>query len=302
MTGRFLIALVILFGWTLPAAAQLTNPSAISFSHTDFSITDYYRIGYFTSSGATTPTQTGILSKPQTCSPCTGPLPNPPTADGTWYVAVQATNSIGSSDWSTKASFIVSSPAPLPSNIIPIFPPNGATGVTTTLLQWDATNATSYNVGIGTSSPPPTVAVGVTVKSYTPNPFSAGIQYFWQITAINATGSTLGPVWTFTAAQPQPTWAAPYTISVSPTTAPTTISFYHDAFSLASSYTIGYFKTATANKASKTSTLTKPASCNPCMLTFVSRPRGTWYLAVRANSTTQPSTAYSSPRVRVVWP
>lgn len=66
-------------------------------------------------------------------------------------------------------------------------------------LSWSS-NATSYTVAFGTSSPPPTVATGVLVPSYAVPPLSSATVYYWQITAINAAGSTVGPIWQFTSA------------------------------------------------------------------------------------------------------
>lgn len=301
--SRILFLLIAGLLWTTAAAAQVTNPSSIRFSHTDYAITDYYRIGYFAAANATIPTSTGILAKPVSCSPCSGPLPNVPTTNQTWYLGIQATNSAGSSSWTSPLiAFVVNSAPPLPSNIVPIFPPDGATGVTTTLLQWDAIDATSYNIGLGLSSPPPTLVTGITSKSYIPPTPNPGSTYFWQITAINSTGAVLGAVWSFTAASPQPVWDAPYSVSVLPAAmSPTTIIFYHAAFAVASSYTLTYYRTATASNPAQTVTLAKPLTCSPCSITIPSRPRKTWYLAVRANRSNGTPSAYSTPRVKVTW-
>ncbi|HET9831166.1 MAG TPA: hypothetical protein VFP91_05645, partial [Vicinamibacterales bacterium] len=85
-------------------------------------------------------------------------------------------------------------------------PANSATGVTTTpTLSWTASGATSYDVAFGTTNPPPTVSTGQAGASYAPSALTAGTTYFWQIVARNSSGSTSGPVWSFTTASaPQP--------------------------------------------------------------------------------------------------
>jgi hypothetical protein len=82
-------------------------------------------------------------------------------------------------------------------------PANGATGVSTTAsLTWSAPGATTYDVRFGTTSPPPLVATGRTAASFQPALLTEGTKYYWQIVARNSTGSTTGPVWSFTTAPP----------------------------------------------------------------------------------------------------
>lgn len=79
-------------------------------------------------------------------------------------------------------------------------PPDGTVGVTTTPnLSWKAAGATSYDVRIGTSNPPPSVA-SISDFWYGPPALSGGTTYYWQIIARNSSGSTAGPVWSFTTA------------------------------------------------------------------------------------------------------
>ena len=80
-------------------------------------------------------------------------------------------------------------------------PVDGASAVaTSTALKWAAsTRATSYDVAFGTSNPPAVVSSGQTARSYTPPaPLAYTTTYYWQITANGASGSTAGPVWSFT--------------------------------------------------------------------------------------------------------
>jgi hypothetical protein len=84
-------------------------------------------------------------------------------------------------------------------------PADGATAPTSATLGWSATNATSYDVRLGTSNPPPQVASGITSATYNPGTLAAATTYFWQIVARNATGSTTGPLWRLTTeASPPP--------------------------------------------------------------------------------------------------
>jgi regulation of enolase protein 1 (concanavalin A-like superfamily) len=78
-------------------------------------------------------------------------------------------------------------------------PANSATGISTTpTLSWSSSGATSYDVAFGTSNPPPTVSTGQAAASYTPSALANGTTYFWRIVARNSSGSTTGPVWSFT--------------------------------------------------------------------------------------------------------
>jgi len=78
-------------------------------------------------------------------------------------------------------------------------PANGASSVAVnSALTWSASGATSYDVKVGTTNPPATVASGLTAASYAPAALANSTTYFWQVVAKNAGGSTAGPVWSFT--------------------------------------------------------------------------------------------------------
>jgi regulation of enolase protein 1 (concanavalin A-like superfamily) len=80
-------------------------------------------------------------------------------------------------------------------------PAAGATSVSTTpTLIWSSSGATAYSVAFGTSNPPATAASGLTTASYRPATLTAGVTYYWRVTATNGGGSTTGPVWSFTTA------------------------------------------------------------------------------------------------------
>ena len=77
-------------------------------------------------------------------------------------------------------------------------PADGATGVAVNpVLTWSAAGATSYDVALGPTSPPAPAVTGLTEASYQPA-LAASTTYYWQVTARNTGGTTLGPVWTFT--------------------------------------------------------------------------------------------------------
>jgi fibronectin type III domain protein/HYDIN/CFA65/VesB family protein len=85
-------------------------------------------------------------------------------------------------------------------------PAAGAVNVeTATTLTWSATGATSYDISIGTTNPPPVAAVNAGSAWFTPT-LAANSTYFWRVVARNAGGATAGPVWSFTTAAvaPQP--------------------------------------------------------------------------------------------------
>lgn len=86
-----------------------------------------------------------------------------------------------------------------PTTPVPLTPATGATGVTIpATLTWSAATATSYDVSFGTTNPPPAAVTGLTVASFVPASQANGTTYYWQITARNASGGTVGPVSAFT--------------------------------------------------------------------------------------------------------
>lgn len=81
-------------------------------------------------------------------------------------------------------------------------PASGTNNVSTTpTLTWTASGATSYTVRFGTTNPPAQVATGLTSPSYRPGTLSLATTYYWQVVAVSGTGSTAGPVWSFTTAR-----------------------------------------------------------------------------------------------------
>src|SRR5262249_10501317 len=137
--------------------------------------------------GATTPPPviaTGLAAA--TFAPA-GPL----SYATTYYWQVTAKNAGGSTTGAISSfTTIVAAPeAPTPTA-----PANGAGNVATgTSLSWSATGATSYDIAFGTTTPPPSVATGLTAATYTPTSLSNATTYFWQVTAKNAGGPTPDP-------------------------------------------------------------------------------------------------------------
>jgi hypothetical protein len=100
-------------------------------------------------------------------------------------------------------------------------PTDHATSVSTTpALAWSAAGATSYDVRVGTTNPPPLATSGVTGASYAPGTLTTNATYFWQIVARNGGGTTTGPVWSFTTTTPPPSTPA----SPTPTNGATAVS------------------------------------------------------------------------------
>ena len=72
-------------------------------------------------------------------------------------------------------------------------PANGVIGVTTMPnLSWSAPGATSYEVRLGTTNPPPTVIANTTDYWYLTPGLTTGTKYYWQIVAKNS-GRAIAP-------------------------------------------------------------------------------------------------------------
>ncbi|HKQ50422.1 MAG TPA: S8 family serine peptidase [Phycisphaerae bacterium] len=71
------------------------------------------------------------------------------------------------------------------------------------VLEAGSSCPATYDVLFGTSNPPTTVLCNdVAGTTCDPGALVAGTRYYWQVVATNAIGSTTGPVWSFTTAQP----------------------------------------------------------------------------------------------------
>jgi Domain of unknown function (DUF4091) len=82
-------------------------------------------------------------------------------------------------------------------------PTTGSTNVSTTPpLSWSAsTNATSYDVYLGTSSSP-SLVTNTTGTTYQSAALANSTTYYWKVTAKNSSGSTSSSVWSFTTNPP----------------------------------------------------------------------------------------------------
>ncbi len=88
----------------------------------------------------------------------------------------------------------------LPQTPILVAPVNGAIGIAAPVtLQWvAATDATSYRVYFGTTSPPP--LIDTTTAAARAVQTDPGITYYWMIQAMNEAGGVISPTFSFTTA------------------------------------------------------------------------------------------------------
>ena len=123
---------------------------------------------------------------------------------------------------------------------------NGATNVSLTpSLTWSASSgATSYDVYVGTTSPPP-LATNTTATSYAPGTLSTSTMYYWQIVARNLAGTGASQTWSFMTVPPPPATPALTTPANSATGVSATPVLTWNAASGATSYKV-YFGTAVA--------------------------------------------------------
>ncbi len=139
---------------------------------------------------------------PLVAAQTTGTTYNPGALSGgaTYYWSVTALNAYGSAGSAVWSFSTAGSPPAAPSLTSPA---NGATGVaaTPTLIWQASTGATSYNVYFG-SVYPPALATQTGATAYSPGTLSAGVTYYWSVTALNASGSAASAIWSFTTAPP----------------------------------------------------------------------------------------------------
>ncbi|HXX36502.1 MAG TPA: hypothetical protein VEM15_18705 [Thermodesulfobacteriota bacterium] len=91
-----------------------------------------------------------------------------------------------------------------------VSPLDGATQQLTEVdLDWeDSVGATSYDVYLGTTNPPPFL-VNTSSSSHGPGALNNGKAYYWQIISKNAGGNTAGAIWSFTTAAADTTIPGP---------------------------------------------------------------------------------------------
>ncbi|HPE69347.1 MAG TPA: caspase family protein, partial [Thermotogota bacterium] len=82
-----------------------------------------------------------------------------------------------------------------------LFPGNAGTNVGRygLTLNWNSSNATSFDLYFGTSAAPPLKAQNLTSSEYSLNPSElvSGQLYYWKIVAKNLLGQTAGSIWSF---------------------------------------------------------------------------------------------------------
>lgn len=119
-----------------------------------------------------------------------------------YYWRVNATNTHGTSAWSTVWSFTTAAPAPPPAPTL-VSPSNGANNVSRTpTLRWNASaGATSYRVQVSTSPSFATLIYdqsGITLISTTVSGLGSKVTYYWRVNASNANGTSgWSSVWRF---------------------------------------------------------------------------------------------------------
>ncbi len=147
--------------------------------------------------------QTGAVSQPVTIGLTA------PTLAGTYSIRIEVPIFFGTP---ARASYTLVVQPSLPAPVL-ISPANGASGVSfTPILTWSAAaGATSYDVYLGTTVPPPAVS-STTANSYAPSVLYGSDVYYWRIVAKNGNGSSGSPTWSFTT-QPTAAGQKQYTIS-----------------------------------------------------------------------------------------
>jgi subtilisin family serine protease len=117
-------------------------------------------------------------------------------ANGTqYYWRVNATNTAGTSAWSTVRSFTTVAASSVPAAPVLSSPANGATRVTIpAALSWIAsTGATSYTLQVSTSSSFSSFAYnvsGITTTSKSVSTLSKSRKYYWRVSATNGSGTS----------------------------------------------------------------------------------------------------------------
>ncbi|MCS4434334.1 fibronectin type III domain-containing protein [Aquiflexum gelatinilyticum] len=123
--------------------------------------------------------------------------------DTQYYWRVRATNSAGSSPYSTVWTFRTVKPIVAPAVPTLLSPSNGAKDVsTTTSLQWNAvTGAKTYRIQISKESSFGTILIDnatLTGNTFQANNLEEGVTYYWRVNAANEAGiSIFSSAWSF---------------------------------------------------------------------------------------------------------
>jgi len=186
-----------------PSAPAIPSPvdfagdlaTTISFDWADSLRATGYQF-YLWKDGDTEPTTPSGTSTTSFYDPATDLDPN-----SDYYWQVKAVNASGTTDG--PVWFFSTGGLEAPGEVDFPFPESGQIDVAVgTALEWEpAARAASYKIYVwpSTMAKPSTPTSTSTSAIYAPEGgFGGGITYKWQITAVNATGETEGPVWTFT--------------------------------------------------------------------------------------------------------
>ncbi len=124
--------------------------------------------------------------------------PGPLSEGTTYFWHIDERNAYGATTGVTWSFTTFASP---PGQATNPNPADDAVGVSTTAdLSWTpGSGATSHDVYLGTTDPPP-FATNRTAPSYDPGTMAGYVTYYWRIDEKNAGGTTTGDVWSFTTA------------------------------------------------------------------------------------------------------
>jgi hypothetical protein len=231
------------FSQTAPASGATGVALTPTFTWGSSSNAASYTIVVSTNSALTSPVinQSGLTSTSFTPSSAL-------SGSTVYYWRVSAVNATGTTVASNAGiSFTTTAPLPAPGTFSQTAPASGASGVSRTpAFTWGASsNAASYTLVVSTNSgltSPVINQSGITATSYTPaSSLSASTTYYWRVTAVNATSSTVasnGGISFTTAALPAPGSFSQTAPASGATGVSTTPQFTWGASSDAASYTL----------------------------------------------------------------
>jgi hypothetical protein len=129
---------------------------------------------------------------------------NLPNKSATYQIAFEGTNNHGFANVIDLVK-VYEDVMPLPVAVTNVAPLDGTINVNNgMMLNWIFGNYTNeYELVMSTTNPPATVVVPYTstlATSYALSGLLPNTTYFWRVNAANATGTTLGPIWSFTTA------------------------------------------------------------------------------------------------------